>query len=127
MKIIFMAADDRITAIRPLAEATFGHKASLTTAISGMLEVLPQGASKGSGVQWLLQRLGIDPERCMALGDGENDVEMLQLCGLGVAVGNAGEAAKAAADVVLERSNDEDGVAHAIEEYVLRPRGLRLY
>lgn len=79
-----------------------------------------------AGVEWLLKRLGVDPERCMAIGDGENDVEMLRLCGLGVAVGNAGAAARAVADVVVE-SNDDDGVAEAISRFVLEPRGLSLY
>jgi hydroxymethylpyrimidine pyrophosphatase-like HAD family hydrolase len=55
----------------------------------------------------------------MAMGDGENDVEMLQMCGLGVAMGNAGPAAKSAADVVVA-TNDNQGVAEAIREYVLK-------
>ncbi|KAH7622674.1 putative Endoribonuclease YBEY, chloroplastic [Nannochloris sp. 'desiccata'] len=126
MKVIFMAPEERITAIRPAAERTFSGRAALTAAIPGMLEVLPSGASKGAGVEWLLERLGIDPERCMGIGDGENDVEMLRLCGLGVAVGNAGAAARAAADVMVA-SNDEDGVAEAIGEFVLKPRGLSLH
>jgi Cof subfamily protein (haloacid dehalogenase superfamily) len=126
MKVIFMGTEEKINAIRPAAEKTFfPGRASLTTAIGGMLEVLPSGASKGAGVQWLLERLGVDPGRCMGIGDGENDVEMLKLCGLGVAVGNAGAAARAVADVVV-RSNDEDGVAEAIETFVLKPRGLSL-
>jgi len=61
----------------------------------------------------------------MALGDGENDVEMLQLVGLGVAVGNAAAKVKETADVEVG-SNDQDGVAEAIERYVLAPRGLSL-
>ena len=61
----------------------------------------------------------------MALGDEANDVEMLQLCGLGVAMGNAGDAVRAAADAVTA-TNNEDGVARAIERYVLQPRGLAL-
>lgn len=123
MKVIFMASEERIEEIRPLATQQFGAKGSLTTAIPGMLELLPLGASKGAGVAWLLNRLGVDPARCMALGDGENDVEMLKLVGLGVAVGNAGAAARSAADVVVP-SNDEDGVAEAIRRFVLHPRGL---
>lgn len=125
LKTIFMADHDRIEEIRPLAEAAFGERAQLTTALKGMLEVLPAGASKGAGVEWLLERLGVDPARCMALGDGENDVEMLKLCGWGVAMGNAGAAARGAANVVVS-SNDEDGVAQAIEEYVLKPRGVSI-
>ncbi|EFN56002.1 hypothetical protein CHLNCDRAFT_22679, partial [Chlorella variabilis] len=85
--------------------------------------VLPLGASKGFGVGWLLDRLGVDPAACLALGDGENDVEMLRLCGLGVAMGNAGPPALAAADAITA-PNSEDGVARAIERFVLRPRGL---
>jgi len=125
MKVIFMADEERIAAIRPLAKDAFAGRGALTTAIPGMLELLPAGASKGVGVSWLLDRLGVDPARCMALGDGENDVEMLQLVGLGVAVGNAAAKVKETADVVVG-SNDQDGVAEAIERYVLAPRGLSL-
>ena len=125
MKVIFMATEDKINSIRPQVEATFTGKAAITTAIPGMLELLPLGASKRAGVEYLLNRLGVEPSKVMAIGDGENDVEMLQLCGLGVAVGNAGAAARSVADVVVG-SNDEDGVAEAIEQFVLQPRGLRL-
>ena len=52
----------------------------------------------------------------MAIGDGENDVEMLQLASLGVVLGNGTEKAKAVADVIAA-SNDEDGVADAIYRY----------
>lgn len=45
-------------------------------------QVLPEGASKGAGLQWLLQHLGVDPVNVMAMGDGENDVEMLQMAGV---------------------------------------------
>jgi len=48
------------------------------------------GASKGDGVSWLLQHLGRSPAGLLALGDGENDIEMLQLAAVGVAMGNAG-------------------------------------
>lgn len=74
---------------------------------------------------WLLDHLSIAPETVMALGDGENDVEMLQLVGFGIAMGNAGPAAKFAAKFVTG-GNDEDGVAQAIERFVLQPRGIRL-
>ncbi len=50
--------------------------------VSSHTQVLPPGASKGSGLSWLLNHLNIDPCHVMALGDGENDVEMLQLAGV---------------------------------------------
>lgn len=57
-------------------------RATLTTALAGMLEVLPKDASKGAGLQVVLQELGIAPENVLAMGDAENDVEMLKLAGV---------------------------------------------
>jgi hydroxymethylpyrimidine pyrophosphatase-like HAD family hydrolase len=74
IKLLLMGSAARILELRPAAELQFGGRASLTTAIPGMLELLPLGASKGAGVGWLLERLGVHPSACMALGDGENDV-----------------------------------------------------
>ncbi|PRW57026.1 haloacid dehalogenase-like hydrolase [Chlorella sorokiniana] len=122
-KLIFMNSEQRIAELRPAIEQTFAGRASLTTAIPGMLEVLPLGASKGVGVSWLLDRLGVDPAAVMALGDGENDKEMLELCGLGVAMGNAAPAALSVSDAITAK-NAEDGVARAVERFVLGPRGL---
>ncbi|KAI8464194.1 MAG: HAD-like domain-containing protein [Monoraphidium minutum] len=120
-KMIFMAPQERIDELRPGVEAALAGRATLTTALSGMLEVLPLGASKGQGVEWLLAHMGHDPRHLMAMGDGENDIEMLQLAALGVAMANAGPRLKAVADVVVA-SNDDDGVAAAIEAHVLAPR-----
>ena len=64
-----------------------------------------------------LEKLG-RPEEALALGDAENDVEMLRLVGVGVAMGNANAAAKAAADVVVATS-DNDGVAEAVRRFAL--------
>lgn len=61
----------RIDRLRPEAEALLMGRATLTTALEGMLEVLPLGASKGSGVQWLLNHLGVSPEEVLALGKFE--------------------------------------------------------
>lgn len=125
MKVLLMDSEERIQEIRPQAQSSFAGRAALTTAIPGMLEILPLGASKGAGVEWLLNQLAIPPTRCLAIGDGENDIEMLQLCGVGVAMGNAANNVKNCADAVVQ-SNAEDGVAEAISRYVLHPRGLSL-
>ena len=83
-----------------------------------MLELLPPGSSKASALKVLLQDLKIAPENVMAMGDAENDIEMIQLAGVGVAMGQAEQAVKDAADYVTA-SCDQDGVAQAIERYVL--------
>lgn len=77
----------------------------------------PYGEARG--VETLLTHLGVDAARVVAVGDGENDADMLRLVGCGVAMGNAVEAARRAADHVLGRTNDQDGVAEAVERFVL--------
>jgi len=92
------------------------HNCTVTRAVPTMLELLPPGCSKAAGVRKLCYQLGIDPRtELLAIGDAENDVEMLQMAAIGVAVGNAVQLAKDAADVVLEETNDEGGAGLAME------------
>ncbi|MFQ3659329.1 MAG: HAD hydrolase family protein, partial [Anaerolineae bacterium] len=69
-------------------------------------------------VVWVARELGIDLNHVMAIGDAENDRDMIELVGLGIAMGNAPESLKAAARYVTA-ANDEDGVAEALEKFVL--------
>lgn len=78
------------------------------------VEMIGQGVSKVSGIEFLCKRLGISMRDVVAFGDESNDVEMLSHVGLGVAMANASGEAKAAADI-LTCSNDEDGVAEALQ------------
>ena len=81
-------------------------------------EFLVKGVSKASGLKALAERLGIDAEHVMAIGDQLNYLEMLEWAGLGVAMGNAVTRIKEVSDVVTS-SNDEAGVAQAIQKYIL--------
>lgn len=90
-----------------------------TGALFNNVEVNGQGASKGTALIKLGEMLGISRDEIMVCGDGSNDTEMIQKAGLGVAMGNAIDQVKQAADCVT-LSNDEDGVAKAIEKYVLK-------
>lgn len=91
---------------------------SITSSGYDNLEINAADACKGDGLFHLCERLGIGREQVMALGDGDNDVSMLRFAGLGVAMGNAAPEVKAAADLVTE-TNNEDGVASAVERLVL--------
>ncbi|GMH12411.1 hypothetical protein Nepgr_014252 [Nepenthes gracilis] len=116
-KLIFLDTAERVaTTLRPYwSEVTRDH-ANVVQAVPHMLEIVPSGTSKGGGVNMLLDHLGVTAKEVMAIGDGENDVEMLQLASLGIALSNGSEKAKAVADVI-GASNDEDGVADAIYRY----------
>lgn len=81
------------------------------------LELLPPHASKGTALEWLAADMGIALEDVLAIGDGENDVELLQTAGIGVAMQNAAPATQAVADYITA-DNDSDGVADAIERFV---------
>lgn len=115
-KLIILSDDAELSRLRPALSTLMQGKASITKAVPNMLEVLPLGASKGAGVSVLLESLGIDAEDVIAFGDGENDVEMLGMVGLGVAVKNAKEGLKRAAKVVLQKSNDQMAVAECMGE-----------
>ena len=91
----------------------------ITGALSNNIEVNAKGVNKGRGLLILGELLGIRREEIMAVGDGSNDIAMLREAGLGVAMENATDEVKAAADVIT-LSNDREGAAAAIEKYVLR-------
>ena len=91
----------------------------ITGALSNNIEVNAKGVNKGRGLMILGELLGIHREEIMAVGDGSNDIAMLREAGLGVAMENATDEVKAAADVIT-LSNDQEGAAAAIEKYVLQ-------
>ena len=105
-------------ATRADLEALFGDLATVTQAVPEFIEVLPLNTSKGKGLRWLLNEVGVPETAVLAVGDGENDIDMLQMAGIGVAMGNAHEPVKAVADAIVA-SNDQAGVAQAIEKFAL--------
>lgn len=82
------------------------------------LEVMCQGVSKGRAVEMLAAYYHIPKEAVICVGDGENDMSMIEFAGLGVAMGNADKEVKDIAQFVT-LSNEEDGVAKVIEKYIL--------
>jgi Cof subfamily protein (haloacid dehalogenase superfamily) len=82
------------------------------------LEIVPQDIDKANTLSWLMEKLGIEAKDVIAIGDGVCDVTMIQLAGLGVAMGNAQDSVKACADYITD-SNEGDGVAAVVEKYIL--------
>ena len=82
------------------------------------LEVVPSGVNKANTLGVLLEHLGVTREEIIAIGDGVCDVTMLQLAGMGIAMGHSQDSVKVCADYVTA-SNEEDGVAQAVEKLIL--------
>ena len=91
---------------------------SFSTSMPFNIEINAREATKGQALLSLCRHLGLDPAQTLALGDGTNDLDLLQLAGVGVAMGNGMEKAKAAADYVTS-SIDEDGLFRAFRHLKL--------
>lgn len=109
----------------PELSALFKEEAEVVDWDDGFELVAPQ-TSKWSAIKSLLAEYHLTPEEVMTVGDGPNDIEMLRHAGLGVAMGNAIETVKAAADYVTEH-HEHDGLAEFIEHHLLssyEPRAI---
>ena len=80
------------------------------------MDIVPEGLSKSYGAARILERIGVTREECMAFGDGGNDIPIIEYAGIGVAMGNAADDVKAAADYVTD-TVDEDGVVTALQRF----------
>ena len=83
------------------------------------IEAVPLGVAKDRSLAALLEQMGLTRENLMACGDGLNDRSMISYAGVGVAMQNAEDAVKAVADYVTAADNNHDGVAEAIEKFIL--------
>jgi Cof subfamily protein (haloacid dehalogenase superfamily) len=90
---------------------------SIVSSFSNNIEIMNHGISKGNAVKILAAYYGIKKEEIICFGDAENDISMLEYAGLGIAMGNAEAYVKEKADYVTD-TNDNDGVAKAIEKYI---------
>jgi Cof subfamily protein (haloacid dehalogenase superfamily) len=120
-KVLLMDSDtDKIKKIRPhLEELAAKHNCVFTQAIDTMLELLPPDSNKAVGVGKLCQALGMSEDELLTVGDGENDVEFLEMAAFSVAMGNGVSRAKQVADVVLKETNNDGGAGVAIELFGL--------
>lgn len=85
-----------------------------------LVDLLKEGVNKGAALTWAANFLDIPLQDCIVLGDGVNDVELMEIAGISIAMGNANEAVKSHADFVTS-TNDQGGVAWALAQ-VLRLR-----
>ena len=113
---IFKSAEDKRDAYRRLSEIP---GVVIASSFGNNWEINKEGTDKGKGLLRLGEMLGIKQEEIMACGDGMNDFEMLKTVGFGVAMENGHPKVKEIADYITV-TNDEDGVAKAIEKFVFQ-------
>jgi len=89
------------------------HEVSYAVGFTAWLDINPEGVSKASALELIRRRLGVEPVHTIAVGDQRNDIEMLQWAARGVAMGNAPDEVKVAADEVTLHV-DEDGLVHVL-------------
>lgn len=95
----------------------FGNRLNIYRSEPFFLEIMPQSIDKAYSLGKLLEKLGMTKDQMICCGDGYNDLSMIQYAGMGVAMANANDQVKEAADFIT-LSNDEDGVAHVIHKFM---------
>ncbi|WML48793.1 Cof-type HAD-IIB family hydrolase [Neobacillus sp. PS3-34] len=118
LKFGFVAEDDRIRE-EILKELQERSEFEISNSSPINIEVNALGINKAKGLKTVCEKLGIELKNVMAVGDSLNDIAMITEAGLGVAMGNAQQTVKDAANWVTA-TNNENGVAHAIKKLVLK-------
>ncbi|HCX64554.1 MAG TPA: hypothetical protein DHN33_05025 [Eubacteriaceae bacterium] len=117
-KYMFVGKDRVLDAMHKTITSKHGDDVNVEYGFEHHMEVYPKSMNKGIALRGLADELDIDMKHVMAIGDAENDISMLKAAGIGVAMGNAIKEVKDYADYVT-KGIAEDGVAHAIEKYIL--------
>lgn len=117
-KFLMLDDGDYLALVEARVKAALGKNFSVYRSDPYFLEILPRGIDKAQSLEKLLQTLNMDRKQMIACGDGYNDISMIEYAGLGVAMENAVRPARNAADYVT-RSNNDDGIAHVVEKFLL--------
>lgn len=85
------------------------------------IEIMPENVDKAASLDRMLESLGLTKDNAICCGDGFNDISMIRYAGVGVAMGNAKQEVKEAADYITA-SNDEDGLVEVIDKFILKKK-----
>lgn len=118
VKVMFIDAPEKLDAALANLPEWVKQKYTIVRSTPYFLEFLDTRVNKGAGVLEVAKRLGLTPDHVICVGDAGNDLAMIEVAKLGVAMGNATEEVKAIADYIT-LSNEEDGVAHVMEKFML--------
>ena len=116
-KLVSVGDPVELDALEQRLKARFGGRLYISKSLPYFLEFAAPEVTKAAGLEFVAERLGFAREQTVAFGDGENDVELVEWAGYGIAVANAHERVLAVADFVCPAAEDE-GVAQVIEAYL---------
>lgn len=119
-KLLILAPEEIARKHLGILKQRFGDRLNIMISLPTYVEVVNKGVSKGRALLKLAERFGIHAGEIMAIGDSENDIEMLKAASIGVAVANAEESVKQMADYVTE-APDGNGVAEAFGKFIFEP------
>jgi Cof subfamily protein (haloacid dehalogenase superfamily) len=117
-KILLQGPDECLTEIREKMQEDFPGHLAMAQSENGLLQIMAGCVSKGNALRLVCEHYGIPLQKTIAVGDAPNDIDMLRSAGIGIAMGDAPNRVKEAADYITMR-NDDDGVADALEKFVL--------
>jgi Cof subfamily protein (haloacid dehalogenase superfamily) len=117
-KCLLTGEPEHMAEVEQKMKDRFGNFLNIYRSEPFFVEVMPQNIDKAYSLGKLLKHLDLDRSQMIACGDGFNDLSMIKYAGLGVAMSNAQDVVKEAADYVT-LSNDEDGVAKVIDKFML--------
>ncbi len=118
VKAIIVQAPNHLKEVEEMLKPKINGKMTMSISKPYFLEFMNKDVDKGKSIERLCNKLNINTEEIMAIGDSYNDLNMLKIAGLSIAMGNAIEEIKKIADFVTE-TNENDGVAKAIDKYIL--------
>jgi Cof subfamily protein (haloacid dehalogenase superfamily) len=116
-KLVCVGDPHALDGVEVRMKERFGDRMYISKSLPYFLEFAAAGVTKGAGLGFLAARMGFTADRTIAFGDGENDVELLEWAGYGIAVANAHPRVKAVADWICP-SAEEQGVAQVLEALV---------
>jgi Cof subfamily protein (haloacid dehalogenase superfamily) len=116
-KLVSIGDPDALDGLEERMKRAFGDRLFIARSLPYFLEFAQAGVTKGTGLRFAVEHLGLSLERTVGFGDGENDVELLETAGYGVAVETAHPRLHAVADAFCPPA-EEEGVAQVIEAYL---------
>ena len=117
-KIIFVNKPENIIKIKESLSDELLKKYKITSSVTDRIEFSKKEISKSAALDFICKKCNIKPSEVIAIGDADNDLEMIKYVGLGVAMGNATNTLKEEADYITS-SNNDDGVGNVIEKFIL--------